>query len=84
MTDQYKRTCGRPTRSGSPCKIRISGSDVACGTHATEQHKAVAEADLLPGETCLSSHRCLHDTGGGFGQGSRAPRSVLHLFGVLA
>ncbi|WP_236241790.1 hypothetical protein [Streptomyces sp. CC228A] len=44
MTDQYNRTCGRPTRSGSPCKIRISGSDVACGTHATEQDKAVAEA----------------------------------------
>ncbi|WP_251066909.1 hypothetical protein [Streptomyces sp. ISL-36] len=44
MTYQPDRTCGRPTRSGSPCKIRISGSDVACGTHATEQDKAVAEA----------------------------------------
>ncbi|MCY0951284.1 hypothetical protein [Streptomyces sp. H27-S2] len=44
MTDHQDRTCGRPTRSGSPCKIRISGSDVACGTHATEQDKAVAEA----------------------------------------
>ena len=44
MTYQPDRTCGRPTRSGNPCKIRISGSDVACGTHATEQDKAVAEA----------------------------------------
>ncbi|MFE0690222.1 hypothetical protein ACFV0Z_18985 [Streptomyces xiamenensis] len=44
MTDQHHRACGRPTRSGRPCKIRISGSDVACGTHATEQDKAVAEA----------------------------------------
>ncbi len=44
MTDQHNRTCGRPTRSGNPCKVRISGSDVACGTHATEQDKAVAEA----------------------------------------
>ncbi|MFE0794361.1 hypothetical protein [Streptomyces mutabilis] len=44
MTDLHNRTCGRPTRSGKPCKIRISGSDVACGTHATEQDKAVAKA----------------------------------------
>ncbi|MEU9608690.1 hypothetical protein [Streptomyces sp. NPDC048057] len=44
MTYQPNRTCGRPTRSGNPCKIRISSSDVACGTHATEQDKAVAEA----------------------------------------
>ncbi|MFG2720693.1 hypothetical protein ACGFW5_20675 [Streptomyces sp. NPDC048416] len=44
MTDQHNRTCGRPTRSGNPCKVRISGSDVACGTHATEQDKAVAQA----------------------------------------
>ncbi|WP_432064644.1 hypothetical protein [Streptomyces sp. C10-9-1] len=44
MIDHSDRTCGRPTRSGSPCKIRVSGSDVACGTHATEQDKAVAEA----------------------------------------
>ncbi|MGV9693966.1 hypothetical protein ACWDUX_33265 [Streptomyces sp. NPDC003444] len=44
MAYQPDRTCGRPTRSGNPCKVRISGSDVACGTHATEQDKAVAEA----------------------------------------
>ncbi|MEU6925597.1 hypothetical protein [Streptomyces sp. NPDC046631] len=44
MTYQPDRACGRPTRSGNPCKIRIPGSDVACGTHATEQDKAVAEA----------------------------------------
>ncbi|MFJ4829306.1 hypothetical protein ACIP79_05175 [Streptomyces sp. NPDC088747] len=44
MTNHHNRTCGRPTRSGNPCKVRISGSDVACGTHATEQDKAVAEA----------------------------------------
>ncbi|MER5568778.1 hypothetical protein ABT083_21545 [Streptomyces goshikiensis] len=44
MIDHSDQTCGRPTRSGSPCKIRLSGSDVACSTHATEQDKAVAEA----------------------------------------
>lgn len=43
MAEQHARTCARPTRSGNPCKIRISGSDLACGTHATEQEKAVAE-----------------------------------------
>lgn len=41
---QPDRTCGRPTRSGTPCRIRISGSDVACCTHATEQEQAVAES----------------------------------------
>ncbi|MER5304985.1 hypothetical protein ABT039_36735 [Streptomyces lasiicapitis] len=44
MAEQHNRTCGRPTRSGHPCKIRISGSDLACGTHSTEEDKAVAEA----------------------------------------
>lgn len=39
-----ERTCGRQTRSGKPCKIRINGSDVACSTHATEQDRMVAEA----------------------------------------
>lgn len=44
MIDQHDGLCGRVTRSGNPCKNRISGSDVACGTHATEQDKAVAAA----------------------------------------
>ncbi|MDA0565232.1 hypothetical protein LG943_13025 [Streptomonospora sp. S1-112] len=37
-------TCGRPTRSGKPCRIRISRFDVACGTHATEHDRALADA----------------------------------------
>ncbi|WP_285731987.1 hypothetical protein [Nocardiopsis sp. ATB16-24] len=44
MTQDQVRTCGRPTKAGHPCKIRVSSSDIACGTHATEQDRAVAEA----------------------------------------
>lgn len=43
MRDE-SQTCGRPTRSGKPCRVRIYGSNVACGTHATDQDRAVAEA----------------------------------------
>lgn len=38
------RTCGRPTRSGRPCRVQISKFDLACGTHAGEQDRALAEA----------------------------------------
>lgn len=38
------RTCGRPTRAGTPCKARISRFEVACRTHATEHDQDVAEA----------------------------------------
>ncbi|MGX1675201.1 hypothetical protein [Streptomyces sp. NPDC055400] len=44
MINQQERLCGRPTRAGNPCRIQVSGSDVACGTHATEKDKAIAEA----------------------------------------
>ena len=39
-----ERRCGRPTRSGNACRTRVYGVDVACGTHATEQDRAVAAA----------------------------------------
>lgn len=38
------RTCGRPTRSGAPCKARIYGSDLACGIHLTPHERELAEA----------------------------------------
>ncbi|MEU6711524.1 hypothetical protein ABZ897_08570 [Nonomuraea sp. NPDC046802] len=38
------RLCGRPTRSGSPCKQRVYGSDVACGIHITDHERALSEA----------------------------------------
>lgn len=44
MIEDEVRTCGRPTKSGHPCKARVSGSDVACGIHSTEQDRAVADA----------------------------------------
>lgn len=44
MSGDQMRTCGRPTKSGRPCKVRVSGSDVACGMHSTEQDRAVADA----------------------------------------
>lgn len=44
MMENQVRTCGRPTKSGNPCKVRVSGSDVACGIHSTEQDRAVADA----------------------------------------
>jgi hypothetical protein len=45
MTEGYVvKTCGRPTRSGQPCKVRVYGSEVACKLHITEREREVAEA----------------------------------------
>ncbi|APU12274.1 hypothetical protein [Actinoalloteichus fjordicus] len=38
------RTCGRPTRSGRPCRSRLHGYDLACGIHADEHDRALAAA----------------------------------------
>jgi hypothetical protein len=38
------RTCGRPTRSGKPCRVRIYGRAVACSLHITEHEREIAEA----------------------------------------
>lgn len=38
------RRCGRPTRSGTPCRNPLFGHDLACATHATEQDRALADA----------------------------------------
>lgn len=40
----YNRCCGRPTRSGKPCRARVYGHDVACGVHATDQDRALTAA----------------------------------------
>lgn len=29
-----ERTCGRPTRAGTPCRVKLSESEEACGMHA--------------------------------------------------
>lgn len=40
------RLCGRPTRSGRPCRQRVSNPrfETACGTHATDQEAELAVA----------------------------------------
>ena len=35
MSDE-ERTCGRPTRAGTPCRVKLSGVETVCGMHATE------------------------------------------------
>ncbi|ASO17844.1 hypothetical protein FHR81_005333 [Actinoalloteichus hoggarensis] len=46
MRDHWSdvRTCGRPTRTGRPCRSRLHGYDVACGVHADEHDRALAAA----------------------------------------
>jgi hypothetical protein len=36
-------TCGRPTKSGQPCKARISRFEVACKAHATQHDHELAQ-----------------------------------------
>lgn len=38
------RTCGRPTRSGKPCKVHLRQFERACGRHATEHDRELALA----------------------------------------
>lgn len=39
------RRCGRPTKSGAPCRTQLyHPSEVACGKHATEHDLAITEA----------------------------------------
>jgi hypothetical protein len=38
------RNCGRPTKSGAPCRARVYGSDVACTLHTTDVERQVTEA----------------------------------------
>ncbi len=43
------RICGRPTRSGSPCQVKLSKAETVCGMHAadsaTHGHSIVYEMD---------------------------------------
>ncbi|GAA1265301.1 hypothetical protein [Saccharothrix xinjiangensis] len=36
--------CGRPTRSGLPCKAEVHGRAIACKIHTTEQERTLADA----------------------------------------
>jgi len=34
LVSDEERTCGRPTRAGTPCRVKLSESEEACGMHA--------------------------------------------------
>ncbi len=38
------RRCGRPTRSGAPCRAQIYGRDLACKLHTTDHEREVLAA----------------------------------------
>ncbi|GAA2114983.1 hypothetical protein [Streptomyces synnematoformans] len=40
----HQRPCGRPTKSGSPCRAQFSGPGFACKIHTTEHERALVEA----------------------------------------
>jgi len=39
-----EKTCGRPTKSGAPCKARFSGAGFACKLHTTSEEAAQVTA----------------------------------------
>jgi hypothetical protein len=43
-TTPQQRTCGRPTKAGTPCKTRIHGRGEACTIHTTAEEQALAAA----------------------------------------
>ncbi|MGI5430300.1 hypothetical protein [Streptomyces sp. CA-179760] len=40
----HHRPCGRPTRSGTPCRTQFSGPGFACKLHTTDHDKALVDA----------------------------------------
>jgi hypothetical protein len=44
ISESKSRVCGRPTRSGAPCRAPVHGSVVACHLHVTETETAASEA----------------------------------------
>ncbi|MFD6748139.1 hypothetical protein ACWHA6_36925 [Streptomyces anthocyanicus] len=39
-----QRPCGRPTKSGNPCRAQFSGPGFACKLHTTDHEKALLDA----------------------------------------
>ncbi|MFE9381251.1 hypothetical protein [Streptomyces sp. NPDC006855] len=40
----HHRPCGRPTKSGAPCRAQFSGPGFACKPHTTDHEKALVAA----------------------------------------
>jgi hypothetical protein len=40
----HHRPCGRPTKSGNPCRAQFSGPGFACNLHTTDHEKALVGA----------------------------------------
>ncbi|WP_157467795.1 hypothetical protein [Frankia sp. QA3] len=76
------RLCGRPTRSGKPCRMRLYGPEIACRTHLTEHERDVAEAYQ---RGMGDGHRCGWENGQELGkqQVERLQRRIRELEGLL-
>lgn len=44
FTTFEQRACGRPTKSGNPCKANFSGVGFACKLHTTPEEQALVDA----------------------------------------
>jgi len=44
FTEFGQRPCGRPTKSGKPCKANFSGVGFACKLHTTPEEQALVDA----------------------------------------
>src|SRR2546429_2773110 len=44
FTTFEQRACGRPTKSGHPCKANFSGVGFACKLHTTAEEQALVDA----------------------------------------
>ncbi len=44
LEEVAQRPCGRPTKSGTPCRAQHSGPGFACKIHTTEREKEIVEA----------------------------------------
>lgn len=53
----HQRPCGRPTKSGTPCRAQFSGSGFACKLHTTDHEKALVEAYRQGVETGRAQER---------------------------
>ncbi|GAB1516909.1 hypothetical protein [Actinophytocola sp. KF-1] len=53
MSDD-ERTCGRPTRAGAPCRVRLSEAEEACGMHAAAAGHGPGRVFEVDGEQVVS------------------------------